>query len=113
MYYILDPDNTIFASETVRPPNGAYPDRTVILLDEDYYEAGTVLDPATVATGLAKFSDRDGDRARARTAYQSIVGANIQDMALAQLRLLLAVVAYRDGFLDASGIVRPISEIRL
>ena len=113
MYYILDPDNTIFASETVRPPNGAYPDRTVILLDEDYYEAGLVLDAAKVAEGIAKFNARDGDRARTRSAYESIVGVNIQDMTLAQLRVLLAVVAYREGFLNSSGVVRPISEVKL
>jgi hypothetical protein len=112
MFYVLDPDNTVYASETVRPPDGAYPGRTVILLDEDY-DLGAVIDPAKVAEGIAKFEARDGDRSRARTAYQSIVGVSIQDMTLAQLRILLAVVAYRDGFLNASGVVRPISEIKL
>jgi hypothetical protein len=113
MYYILDPDNTIFASETARPRENAYPGRTVILLEEDYYDAGTVLDAAKVAEGIAKFEARDGDRSRARAAYETIVGVSIQDMTLAQLRVLLAVVAYRDGFLNSSGVVRPISEVKL
>jgi hypothetical protein len=112
MYYILDPDNAIFASETVRPRDNAYPGRVVIFLDE-VYEIGSTVLAADVSKGVTKFQDRDGDRSRARAAYETIVGVSIQDMTLAQLRVLLAVVAYRDGFLNSSGVVRPISEVKL
>lgn len=106
MYYILK-DNYIFASESIRPVEGAYPGMTIIYLDEDY-QLEYVLPQEKITEGLANLESKDGDTSRARAAYESLVGVKIQDMTLAQLRTLLAVVAYKEGFLDATGAVKTL-----
>ncbi len=69
--------------------------------------------PVTIENGKIKANPtaREGDLARARAAYNSLVGVKIQDMTLAQLRLLLAVLAYQAGILDDGGKVKPLSQV--
>ena len=112
MFYVIDQNNQVIASETVKPKAGAYPGGTIIWAPVDY-ALDQVLTPEEVTEGINAYNSRVDDIARARAAYESIVGVNIVDMTLGQLRILLAVMAYRDGFLDASGTVKPLSEVVL
>jgi hypothetical protein len=56
---------------------------------------------------------REGDLSRAVAAYNALVGVRLQDMTLAQLRLMLGVLAYKAGFLDTDGRVKPLSQVQL